>query len=483
MTQEIEVEAVPLDRLTPLLSSGRAGRLLAAAARARSLLAGRVVWNVSATAHGGGVAEMLQGRLAYGRGGGVDTRWLVLDGNPAFFRVTKHVHNALHGAGDPASELGPAEHRVYERVQRETLATLETLVRSGDVVVLHDPQTAGLVDGVRALGAHTIWRSHIGRDDTNAQTDRGWAFLRPYVEHADAFVFSRQSYVPHWVAPGRARVIAPSIDPFSTKNLPLDDATVIRILQRVGLVDGAGDAGTVPFDRRDGTHGVLRGQTALLAGAEPPPADAPLVIQVSRWDLLKDMAGVLSAFADHVAPLSPRAHLMLVGPDVSGVTDDPEGAAVLADCRAVWARLPEPVRRRCSLACIPMDDVDENAIVVNALQRHATVVVQKSLAEGFGLTVTEALWKARPVLASAVGGIQDQIITERDGLLLNDPHDLTTFAQQLLRLLGDPGLRRRLGHRGQELVRTQFLADRHLTQYLELFEDLLRARGIVPDPG
>lgn len=151
------------------------------------------------------------------------------------------------------------------------------------------------------------------------------------------------------------------------------------------------------------------------SGSEPPPADAPLVVQVSRWDRLKDMAGVLSAFADYFGPARQDLHLMLVGPDVSAVSDDPEGAEVLAACRAAWARLPDPVRRRCHLACIPMDDIDENATIINALQRHATVVVQKSLVEGFGLTVTEAMWKSRPVLASAVGGIQDQITDGTEG--------------------------------------------------------------------
>lgn len=160
---------------------------------------------------------------------------------------------------------------------------------------------------------------------------------------------------------------------------------------------------------------MVRRHGDLLWGSKPPPAEARLVVQVSRWDRLKDMVGVLSAFADDVVPATPDVHLMLAGPDVSGVSDDPEGAEVLASCRAAWARLPESRRTRCHLARIPMDDVDENAIIINALQQHATVVVQKSLVEGFGLTVTEVRWRSRPVLASAVGDIQDQIIDGREG--------------------------------------------------------------------
>ena len=250
-------------------------------------------------------------------------------------------------------------------------------------------------------------------------------------------------------------------------------AQVGRVLRRAGLIAGPADVEQVEFTRRDGTVGVVRQHTDLLSGSAPPPADAPLVVQVSRWDRLKDMAGVLAAFAEYVAPESPQAHLMLAGPDVSGVSDDPEGAEVLAACRAAWAALPEPVRKRCHLACIPMDDADENAIIINALQRHATVVVQKSLFEGFGLTVSEALWKSRPVLASAVGGIQDQIIDGQDGLLLPDPRDLIAFAQRLQWLLDNPSLGERLGQSGHRRVRDRFLGDRSLIQYVDLFGDLL----------
>jgi trehalose synthase len=232
---------------------------------------------------------------------------------------------------------------------------------------------------------------------------------------------------------------------------------------------------SVEYTRRDGTPGLVRRHPDLLSGSEPPPPDAPLVLQVSRWDGLKDMPGVMRAFAEHVAPAHPEAHLMLVGPEVSGVSDDPEGAGILAACSALWAGLPDAVRPRCHLACIPMDDVDENAVIVNALQRHATVVVQKSLVEGFGLTVTEAMWKSRPVIASAVGGIRDQITDGHDGLLLPDPVDLEGLGERLMLLLKDPGLGDQLGTNAHERVRSQFLGDRHLIQYVDLFADLLGA--------
>ena len=197
-----------------------------------------------------------------------------------------------------------------------------------------------------------------------------------------------------------------------------------------------------------------------------------LILQVSRWDRLKDMAGVLTGFVTMAADGPDDAHLMLAGPDVSGVTDDPEGADVLAECRARWRTVPESIRGRVHLASIPMDDVDENAIIINALQRHAYLVVQKSLVEGFGLTVTEAMWKARPMIASRVGGIQDQIVHERDGLLLDDPYDLDALAAAMTRLLDDRELADRLGAAGRARVHDQFLGDRHLAQYVDLFEHL-----------
>jgi trehalose synthase len=206
----------------------------------------------------------------------------------------------------------------------------------------------------------------------------------------------------------------------------------------------------------------------------PVPAPARVVLQVSRWDRLKDMTGVLTAFTGNLRAFADDVHLVLAGPDVAGVSDDPEGAAVLESCRCLRARLDPVVRDRVHLATLPMDDVDENAHLVNALQRHATVVVQKSLAEGFGLTVTEPMWKARPVVASAVGGIADQIEDGVSGVLIRDPADLDGFAGAVGALLQDPDRMARLGAGGHERVRDYFLGDRHLVQWVQAFEGLLR---------
>jgi trehalose synthase len=471
--REVEVQAIPLDRLDPFLTSERADRLHAAASRVRGALAGRVVWNVNATSHGGGVAEMLQYLLAYGRGAGVDLRWLVLEGDHRFFEITKRLHNALHGDAGDGGPLGEAEQVHYRGVLDANLAPLSRLVRPDDVVLLHDPQAAGLVSGLRAAGARVVWRCHIGVDSGSDRSELGWAFLRRHLEQAEGFIFSRAQYVPRWLPPDLVRLILPSIDPNSVKNRELDPHQVERILRRAGLLAGGDQDDELTFARRDGSVGSVRQHTDLILDGAPLPPEARLVVQVSRWDRLKDMAGVLSAFSQDFLDTSADVHLLLAGPEVSGVTDDPEGADVLASCRRAWRSLSPRMRGRIHLVCVPMDDADENAIIINALQRHATVVVQKSLGEGFGLTVTEAMWKARPVLASAVGGIRDQIVDGRDGRLLEDPRDLDGFSRLLNELLADEPFATGLGAAARARVADQFLSDRHLVQYSELFTQLV----------
>jgi trehalose synthase len=331
-----------------------------------------------------------------------------------------------------------------------------------------------MVDRLLAAGAHVVWRCHVGRDEPNALTEEAWAFLRPLVEHADAFVFSREDYAPAWCRTSKLRVITPSIDPFSAKNCPLTDVEVLAALTCAGLVEGEFDSSALGFVRRDGSHGTVGRHDDLIVDGPPIPADARLVVQVSRWDRLKDMAGVQRGFADVMATLPADVHLVLAGPEVSGVSDDPEGAAVLAECRDLWQRLEQAQQRRVHLVCLPMGDVDENAHLVNALQRHATVMVQKSLVEGFGLTVTEAMWKGRPVVASAVGGIQEQITHGEDGLLLRDPTDLAGLGTALGTLLGDPQMSARLATAAHQRVYEDFLGDKHLEAYVDLFRRLLR---------
>jgi trehalose synthase len=473
--QDIEIEPMRKDRLVALFSEERRDQFEQTAEAARGLLDGRIVWNVNATAHGGGVAEMLQTLLAYVRGVGVDTRWAVLSAPADFFVLTKRIHNLLHGEPGDNGPLGPDESDVFAQTSSANLEAMTSRVRPGDIVLLHDPQTAGMVDGLRAVGALVVWRCHVGRDAPNGLTDRGWAFLRPLLEHADAFVFSRREYAPDWIASQKLNVITPSIDPFSAKNCPLTPDEIAAAMCRAGLLQGDADLDALSFVRRDGSTGSVSRHTDLLLDGAPLAAESRLVVQVSRWDKLKDMTGVMTGFADTLADLPHDAHLMLVGPAVDGVSDDPEGAAVLRECRRLWRRMGAAAQARVHLVCLPMHDVDENAHLVNAIQRHASVVVQKSLVEGFGLTVTEAMWKGKPVVASGIGGILDQIVDGEQGLLLHDPHDLTTLGSLLVRLLGDPNLSARLGAAAKERVLHQFLGDLQLEEYVELITCLIQS--------
>ena len=216
--QEVEIQPLQMDRFTDLLPPDRIIRFADVAAEARSLVQGRVIWNVNATAQGGGVAEMLQTLLAYVRALYVDTRWLVLTGNPEFFTVTKRVHNMLHGEAGDGGHLGEAERAVVAEALEADIEEMTARVSVGDVVLLHDPQTAGMVDRLRAAGALVVWRCHVGRDTSNELTDRAWDFLRPMIQHADAFVFSRRAYVPAWCRQEAVHIITPSIDPLSAKN-------------------------------------------------------------------------------------------------------------------------------------------------------------------------------------------------------------------------------------------------------------------------
>ena len=369
--------------------------------------------------------------------------------------------------------MGAAERATYERVLREQLSELQRFVNPGDIVILHDPQTAGMAEGVGELGAHVVWRCHVGTDTTNDEAKRGWDFLEPYLHRADAAIFTRRAYAPAWADPRRIWEIPPSLDPFSTKNRPLPIADVREALRHAGLVSFAADHGRRDFVRRDGSRAQLRPHFDIEVSGGPVPEDARLVLQVSRWDRLKDMSGVLRAFATHLDRLPDDVHLMLVGPEAAGVSDDPESVEVLAECEELWAAQPDWARSRLHLCSLPMDDVDENAHLVNALQRHASVVVQKSLAEGFGLTVTEPMWKGRPVVASRLGGIGDQIVHGECGLLLDDPTDLDAFMDLVRQVLVDDELATRLGAAAQERVRDRFLGDRHLRQYVDLFSVLL----------
>ncbi len=467
---EVEVGAVDPERFETVLDKQQVASLDSAIADARKLFEGRSIWNVNSTAKGGGVAEMLNTLLPYAHGVGIDTRWLVIGGDDKFFLITKRIHNRLHGAAGDGKGLSEDDRRHYEEVLRGQAEQLKERFRKGDVVIVHDPQTAGLIPPLVDAGFCVVWRCHVGLDTPNDDAREAWNFLLPYVKRAARCIFSREAFAWEGLEKDRIIVVAPSIDPFSTKNIEMDAPVVHAILTSTGIIDD-GDSNAATYRRVDGSPGRIE-RKATITESSRLGAETPLVVQVSRWDRLKDPIGVLEGFVEGVAP-GCDAHLILAGPSVAEVADDPEGAETYEEVKRAFEGLPEDVKSKVHLVCLPMDDDQENAAMVNALQRRADIVVQKSLAEGFGLTVAEAMWKARPVVASRIGGIQDQIEDGVSGILLDDPSDKQAFAAAVCSLLNDPDRAHAMGEAAQARVKSDFLGSRHLSQYVEICAQLI----------
>jgi trehalose synthase len=450
--QNVPVAARSTGSVLPSLGTAGRAQLDEAIARLGRQLAGRQLWHVNSTAQGGGVAELLSSLLPYAIDAGVPVGWIVLDVADEVLDVTKRMHNWLHGGGAGNGELGPAEREVYDAGLQPEGEAIAEHVSDGDVVVLHDPQTAGLIPALRSRGARVVWRCHIGADREDDGVRAARRFLLPDVDKADLCVFSRAAHRWPELARERSVVIPPCIDVGAPKNVHLDDAAVDDTLRRAGLIDGEG--------------------AVEMTQEEPIPSDARLVVQISRWDRLKDPTGLVDAFTEH-GPTDQAVHLCVAGPQANGVSDDPEGAEVLAATRERWSDLPAAHRRRVHLAELPMRDLTANALMVNALQRRADVVVQKSLAEGFGLTVTEAMWKERPVVSTRVGGIQDQIDHGRNGLLVDDPSDGPAFGAELVRLLDDDRLAEALGGSARQRVCDRYLPTHHVAAEADAYGRLV----------
>ena len=448
-------------------------RFRRAGAAVADQLEGSTLWHVNSTSEGGGVAELLHQLLGYVAECGIRCRWVVLEGDQGFFRVTKRVHNRLHGSLGDGGPLEQEEREEYLRVIRRELTPLLDLARPGDVAVLHDPQAAGLAGPLVDAGLRVVWVCHVGVDAPTDIVRSAWDFLRGEVEPAHAYVFSRRGYIWEGLARRKAKVIPPCIDPTSAKNVELEPGAIDAVLGTAGVLS--------TFEPKKEVHlalpdlGEVRVSRRANAVEEAPaPVDAPLVVQVSRWDRLKDHVGVLHGFTRHVRR-DLDAHLLLVGPATSSVADDPEGAEILAENVAAWSRLPARQRASVHVLSLPVEDRLENAIVVNALQRQAEVVVQKSLAEGFGLTVAEAMWKRRPVVGSRVGGIQEQIVDGRSGLLVNAV-DRKAFGKAMSSLIRDVGFAQAIGHAARARVRGRYLPPHFLGAHLELVQRILTER-------
>ena len=470
---EVPVTARSIGHLEDSASAEDLAGFRATAAELAPSMHGHTMWHVNSTDAGGGVAELLHQLLGYVIDGGIGCRWAVVEGDAPFFRITKRIHNRLHGSPGDGGDLGPAESETYREVVRREVDALLVLARSGDVAVLHDPQTAGLVGPLRAAGLAVVWVCHVGVDEPTELVRSAWEFLLPEVAAADAFVFSRSAYVWAGLEAAKTRVIPPCIDPTSPKNAPISALDVREILGVAGILESIERRDDVVVDvARIGTVRVRR--PAEVIEDVPTPADAPQVVQISRWDRLKDHVGLLRGFADHV-PLTLGAHLLLAGPAPDTVSDDPEGVEVFREVLEAWRGTAPDRRERIHLLNLPVDDRTENAVIVNALQREADVVVQKSLAEGFGLTVAEAMWKAAPLVGSRVGGIQDQIEDGRSGLLV-EPNDLEGLGNAITTLIADNAFAHAIGHAARERIRERYLPPHFLGAHLDLVRSILATK-------
>jgi trehalose synthase len=390
-------------------------RILGLAAPLRGLR----VLHLNATAYGGGVAELLATHVPLLRSVGIDADWQVMQGSDQFFGVTKSVHNALQGAD---LDWTPEMQRTY---LEKVLANSLLFDGHWDLVVVHDPQPAAILSflrdrlGSQVNGAKWVWRCHIDLTDANSKV---WEFFRPFVEQYDASVWTMTEFVPASLDMDRVVQAPPCIDPLSVKNLDL----------------------AMPF-----CHEITR-----QYGVD---VHRPIVCQVSRFDPWKDPVGVIEAFRI-VREKVPDAQLVLAG---SMATDDPEGFRV-------WEET-ESARGGDRDIYLLSNLHQVGSVQINAFQRVADVVIQKSLREGFGLTVSEALWKGRPVVGGRAGGIKLQIRDGYDGFLVDS---IEECARRTIDLLADPVGADALGAQGREHVRDNFLSTRELEDWLRLFTEL-----------
>ena len=374
------------------------------------------VQNINSTAVGGGVAEILNRMIPLLLALRVNARWDVIKGGEKFFKVTKKFHNALHGKHE---DIGPDDFTAFMETSEMNNKSMEL---TGDILLIHDPQPIALVNQKNGKKAKFVWRCHI---DVSNPDERVWSFLRPFLDRYDASVFSAPSFSQQIPIP--QFLIAPSIDPLSDKNKELSQDTIDSVMNRFHL--------------------------------DP---EKPMVTQVSRFDYLKDPLGVIQAF--EMVQRNIDCQLVLAGGEA---TDDPESVEVLTKVRERAAHNSD-----IHVLAIPSG----SDIEINALQRASTVIVQKSIKEGFGLTVSEALWKGKPLVAGGVGGITLQVSHKYSGLLC---HSIEGAAHSIKQLLQNQEFGKKLGQNGREHIRQNFLLTRHLRDYLLLFISLFHEGDVI----
>lgn len=454
------------------------------------LFKGRTLWMVNSTARGGGVAEMLPTMIALLRDLGIATEWVVIQSDePEFFSVTKRLHNLIHGEGDPA--LSGEDRELYESINRSNAEALAQHLKPGDVLAVHDPQPMALASILKGqFEIPALWRCHIGLDKDSVATRAAWDFLKPYAAAYDHAIFSAREYVPDFLA-DRSTIIYPGINPLSDKNRDLHLHKLVGILSNSALAVSPGPMVPTPFHdavyRFQGDGHYWPANTWEDIGL----LTRPIVTQVSRWDRLKGFMPLLEAFVQMKYKIYQSAQgggiqgwenrrrldlvrLVLAGPDPASIQDDPEGQEVVAELEAAYLELDPTLQDDVALITLPMDSTWQNALIVNALQRASTLVVQNSLREGFGLTVTEAMWKRVPILTNAEAcGPRQQVRDGLDGRLIQNPSDPEELARALEEMLSEAVARNAWGESAQRRVHRNFLVFSQLRAWLHLLAGLL----------
>ncbi|MBN1497281.1 MAG: glycosyltransferase [Spirochaetes bacterium] len=449
-------------------------------------LRGRTIWMVNSTARGGGVAEMLPSLISLTNNLGISVRWAVIRSDrPEFFLLTKRIHNLIHGDTGSGSELGAEDAMLYEAVNRQNAESFKKELKPDDILIIHDPQPLPMGQMLaRELGLPAVWRCHIGLDRRIDATKTAWRFLRPYLDGYRRTIFSAPEYVPDYCA-DRSTIIHPAIDPLSHKNQELSVNKLTGILCNSGLQPEYEPVVTPDYRSR---VSLLGDDGSYVAPEELGLLFRPLVLQVSRWDRLKGWDPLLEGFVrlknrtiksngtNKTRRKQNRlrlSRLVLAGPDPRAIADDPEGMQVLNQIRERYMSLDPGLRSDIAIILLPMESHKENALIVNALQRCAHIIVQNSLQEGFGLSVTEAMWKRKAVLGTHACGIRQQIRDGRDGLLVLKPEDPDEIADKLSQLLNNSVACYNMGRSAQRRVYDEFLIFRQISGYLRLLDSIL----------
>nr|VFK47392.1 MAG: trehalose synthase [Candidatus Kentron sp. SD] len=443
----------------------------------------RCIWMINSAARGGGVAEMMPSIIIFLRALGFSAKWAVIETEDQdFFALTKRIHNLAHGATQVSCDFDDQDYRLFEEINRQNATLLEQAVKPQDILMIHDPQVLPLGNILsRALGIKFLWRCHIGTNRRNPSTKAVWDFLHPFFENCAGAVFTAREYAPEYLQ-DRITIIHPALDPLTDKNRPLSFTEIVEILCAGGLVSPPHPVAVADFSHR---ARQLSANGQLQDCEDKGIFYRPTVLQVSRWDRLKGWEYLLQGFArmkreaqrngaNRAADRFPFfARLILAGPDPAYILDDIEGTAAFEEIRQAFVSLDPDIQSDVTVYLLPMASGPENALIVNALQRIASVVVQNSIEEAFGLSAAEALWKGRPLLASSAFGLRLQIDDGIDGALINDATDPGQISKRLLELLASPGHRSALGEMARHRSVDNALIFRKISKYLDLLSRMI----------